>query len=91
MARTPPNPENLDQARRRLAARMVELRDETNLSQAAVAERAGITLKTWTRIESGQHNYPRLDSLLRIQFALRVDTLDGLFGSTTDVFGRDEG
>jgi DNA-binding XRE family transcriptional regulator len=91
MARTPPNPTNLKEARNRLSVRMSQLRAETSLSQEAAANRAGLARKTWSRIESGQEHNPRLDSLLRIQYALRVDTLEGLFGATTgDVFGRDE-
>jgi transcriptional regulator with XRE-family HTH domain len=61
------------------------------LSQREAALRAGLARKTWSRIESGKEHNPRLDSLLRIQYALRLDTLEGVFGPTTgDVFGRDE-
>jgi hypothetical protein len=48
-----------------------------------------MTRRNWSRIETGEL-HPRLDSLLRIQYALRVDGLDALFGPTTgDLFGRD--
>ncbi len=67
---------------------MTELREATSLSQLEAATRAGMSRDTWSRIERGAH-IPRLDSLLRIQYALRVDSLEGLFGATTgDVFGR---
>jgi transcriptional regulator with XRE-family HTH domain len=76
------------EARERLATRMVELRAAAKMSQTQAANEAGMNRRNWSRIETRQLN-PRLDSLLRIQYALNVDSLDGLFGATTgDLFGR---
>lgn len=72
----------LGAVRAALATRMKEIRGATNLSQKEAAERAGITLRNWGRIENGELN-PRLDSLLRIQRALGIESLDGLFAPTT--------
>lgn len=59
------------------------------MPQIEAAERAGINLRTWGRIEMGRLNV-RLDTLLRIQYALGVDCIDALFGATTgDLFGRE--
>jgi transcriptional regulator with XRE-family HTH domain len=58
------------------------------MPQSVAASRAGIDRTSWGRIEAGKLDV-RLDTLLRIQFALGVDTLEALFGSTTgDLFGR---
>jgi transcriptional regulator with XRE-family HTH domain len=89
MSRIEPNDEIMAEARTRLARRMRALRTATSMSQAVASARAGMTRRNWSRIETGELN-PRLDSLLRIQYALRVDGLDALFGPTTgDLFGRD--
>jgi transcriptional regulator with XRE-family HTH domain len=58
------------------------------MPQSVAASRAGIDRTSWGRIEAGKLDV-RLDTLLRIQFALGVDTLEALFGETTgDLFGR---
>jgi transcriptional regulator with XRE-family HTH domain len=75
-------------ARDRLAARMVELRTAANLPQTEAARRAGIDRTNWSRIEAGKLDV-RLETLLRIQYALEVDTIEALFGETTgDLLGR---
>lgn len=69
---------------------MVELREETNLSQKQAAARAGMTRRNWLRLEHGE-NSPRLDSLLSVQYALGVDSLEALFHPVTgDILGRDD-
>jgi transcriptional regulator with XRE-family HTH domain len=74
----------MEAAREALAARMADLRSEAGMSQRAAASRAGMDPRNWSRIERRELN-PRLDSLLRIQFALGVESLEGLFGaSATD-------
>jgi transcriptional regulator with XRE-family HTH domain len=70
---------------------MRALRLAASIPQTVAASRAGIDRTSWGRIEAARLDV-RLDTLLRIQFALRVDTLEGLFGETTgDLFGRDAG
>jgi transcriptional regulator with XRE-family HTH domain len=79
----------LSEARARLAMRMQLLRNEAQMSQETAAARAGMDRRNWIRIER-QQVQPRLDSLLGIQYALGVDSLEALFGETTgDLFGRD--
>ncbi|WP_370552400.1 helix-turn-helix transcriptional regulator [Conexibacter sp. CPCC 205706] len=91
MRRQKPDSETFQEARDRLAARMRALRSAASMPQSAAASRAGIDRTTWGRIEAGRLDV-RLDTLLRIQFALEVDTLEGLFGETTgDLFVRQGG
>jgi transcriptional regulator with XRE-family HTH domain len=89
MPRQPPTEAVLDEAKARLGARIADLRRATNMSQEEAARVAGMNRRTWIRIEAGE-THARFDSLLRVQFALRVDSLDALFAPTTgDLFGRD--
>jgi transcriptional regulator with XRE-family HTH domain len=74
--------EVLKTARRLLGNRIRELRKAERLSQEEASRQAGITARNWSRIERGELNL-RLDSLLGIQAALRVETVDALFGPTT--------
>ena len=83
MALQPPDADSFHEARRRLAERMRYLRDVAQLPQGEAASRAGIDRTTWNRIERSRMKGIRLETLLRIQYALDVDTLEGLFGETT--------
>lgn len=76
---SPPSPETLAEARRRLAQRMIELRGEAGLSQRQAADRAGIDQSNWGRMEA-EKTSPRLDSLLKIQYAFGLDSLESLLG-----------
>jgi transcriptional regulator with XRE-family HTH domain len=88
MPRSAPDDQTFQEARDRLANRMRTLRSAASMSQSVAAARAGIDRTSWGRIEAGRLDV-RLDTLLRIQFALGVDTLEGLFGETTgDLFER---
>jgi DNA-binding XRE family transcriptional regulator len=58
------------------------------MPQTDAARLAGLDRTSWGRIEAGKLDV-RLDTLLRIQFALGVDSIEALFGETTgDLFGR---
>ena len=57
--------------RKVLASRLYELRTNADLSQAALAEIAGIDRKTINRIENG-HFAPSIDTLVRLSIVLRV-------------------
>jgi transcriptional regulator with XRE-family HTH domain len=84
-----PTPDSLAAARARLAERMTLLRQGTQMSQRDAAARASMDRRHWRRLEQAQSN-PTLDTLLSIQYALGVDTLDALFGETTgDLLGRE--
>lgn len=82
MSFDPPEDQAIRAVRDALGARMVELRKATNLSQSEASARAGINVRSWGRIEKAMLN-PRLDSLLRIQVAFELDSLDALFAPTT--------
>jgi transcriptional regulator with XRE-family HTH domain len=72
----------MEAAREALAARMEQLRGAAGMSQCQAALRGGMDPRNWARIEQRKLN-PRLDSLLRIQYALEVESLEGLFGAPT--------
>lgn len=89
MARITPDSRTFAEAQQCLALRMRELRTATNMSQVQAASRAGINRTHWGRLEAGTMDV-RLQTLLRVQYALGVDSLEGLFSKTTgDLFGRD--
>ena len=54
-----------------LAERLNELRLERELSQAALADYAGVDRKTINRIENG-HFSPALDTIVRLSVALDI-------------------
>ena len=54
-----------------LAERLLELRINADLSQARLAEIAGVDRKTINRIENG-HFSPALDTIVRLSVALGV-------------------
>ena len=57
--------------RSKLADRLLSLRAKHDLSQARLAELAGVDRKTINRIENG-HFSPALDTLVRLSSALAV-------------------
>lgn len=57
--------------RKVLAERLYELRTEADLSQARLAEIAGVDRKTINRIENG-HFSPALDTIVRLSVALGI-------------------
>lgn len=77
------------EARERLARRMKELRNVAGMPQAVAAARAGIDRSTWIRIERAKVTDVKLETLLRIEYALGAGTLEALFCETTgDLVGR---
>jgi transcriptional regulator with XRE-family HTH domain len=54
-----------------LAERLLELRIDADLSQARLAEIAGVDRKTINRIENG-HFSPALDTIVRLSIALGI-------------------
>jgi ribosome-binding protein aMBF1 (putative translation factor) len=69
----------LHEARRRLAERMRSTRRQFGWSQQEAADRAGVTQSMWSRIEARERD-PQLSSLLRIQHALGLASLEEFFG-----------
>ena len=57
--------------RKVLADRLFELRSDAELSQARLAEIAGVDRKTINRIENG-HFSPALDTIVRLSVALGI-------------------
>lgn len=76
-ARTPSKPSetslkrDVQSMRNELADRLLTLRAKHDLSQAALAQLAGVDRKTINRIENG-HFSPALDTLVRLCSALSV-------------------
>ena len=62
-------------ATEKVAARIVELRQERGMSQQALATKAGINRVTLARLERAMHP-PGLDTLEAIARALRVTLAD---------------
>lgn len=60
------------------------------MSQKQAAAIAGITRRNLARMEKGEV-FPRLDSLLRLQFALGRESLDALFTPTTSDLVHENG
>jgi transcriptional regulator with XRE-family HTH domain len=58
-----------------LAANLKALREQRSLSQAVLAERAGLTRSYLGTIEQGRHNVP-LDTMCRLAWALGRDPRD---------------
>jgi transcriptional regulator with XRE-family HTH domain len=71
---TPPDSALLDR-RRRIGRRIQAARLHANLTQQAVAERAGMDRASYQKIEYGTVS-PMLDSLLRISDAIGVPLSD---------------
>ena len=61
--------------RKVLADRLFELRSYEELSQARLAEIAGVDRKTINRIENG-HFSPALDTIVRLSVALGISPSD---------------
>jgi transcriptional regulator with XRE-family HTH domain len=61
--------------RKVLADRLFELRSAEELSQARLAEIAGVDRKTINRIENG-HFSPALDTIVRLSVALGISPSD---------------
>lgn len=61
--------------RKVLADRLFELRSAEELSQAQLAEIAGVDRKTINRIENG-HFSPALDTIVRLSVALGISPSD---------------
>lgn len=55
----------------RLAKRLKQLRAKQGFTQAALAQRAGVTLSYIGRLEIGRHD-PQLSTLYKLAKALRV-------------------
>ncbi len=70
-----------------LAARVKGLRTERHLSQATLAERAGMHRTYLSSIERGRRNVP-LDTVCRLAWALDVDVPDLLTEGPGDGSGR---
>ncbi len=58
-----------------LANRLLEMRSDAELSQAQLAEIAGVDRKTINRIENG-HFSPALDTIVRLSVALGIAPSD---------------
>lgn len=66
---------------KQVAERLIELRTNRGLSQARLAELAGVDRKTINRIENG-HFSPSLDTLTRLSVVLKCRLADFLKSSS---------
>ena len=62
---------NTEKKEARVSARLRKLRIERELSQDALAKKAGLERKTINRIENG-HFSPALDTIVRLSVALGI-------------------
>lgn len=70
---------NLEKAMRdRLATNARRIREEEGFSQGQAAKRAGMSLRSYQRVEEGGTGPtpPRLATVARVAFALGVDPVD---------------
>jgi transcriptional regulator with XRE-family HTH domain len=80
MPQPPPDSTSLDGALARFRAQVAAWREGQGISQAEAARRAGLTPDVWNRIERGITKDPQLGTVLRIQHALALGSLESLFG-----------
>jgi transcriptional regulator with XRE-family HTH domain len=59
--------------------RLRELREQRAWSQGEAGRQSGVSQGEWSRVESAQTN-PSMTTLLRIQHALNLDSVETLFG-----------
>jgi hypothetical protein len=71
----------LDRAKKAVSEGVTTRREEAAMSIRAAARGADMHHSEWLRIERGDID-PRLSTLLRMQRALKVDSLEALLGST---------
>lgn len=71
---TPPDDRVLAR-RREVGDHIRRVREHRNLTQHDVCGRSGIDLASYSRIEQG-HASPKLDTLIRIAFAMEVELRD---------------
>lgn len=63
---------SIPRIRLQLAAQLRRLRKEKNLTQEAMAERVGIDIRYYQRIESGKPNAVKIDTLEKLAKALNI-------------------
>jgi transcriptional regulator with XRE-family HTH domain len=69
----------VDDALAAFAGRVVELRQQSKMTQDQLAERAGVEQSNLSKLERGEHR-PRIDTVLRLQHALKLRSIEELFG-----------
>jgi transcriptional regulator with XRE-family HTH domain len=84
MHRPPDKPEPLSaaavaKARTEFGHRLEQLRREHSWTQLEAGERAGLSQTEWSRVERALTN-PSLTTLLRMQHALDLDSVEALLG-----------
>lgn len=68
-------PDNPEDVIRHVARRIVELRERAELTQAEVAERTGMSVTNYQRIEHGGQNMT-IEMMVRVASAVGVKTAD---------------
>jgi HTH-type transcriptional regulator/antitoxin HipB len=75
----PLSEQSLVQARQEFGVRLRLLREHRDWSQADAGRHAGMSQAEWSRVERAETN-PSMTTLLRMQNALGVDSIETLFG-----------
>lgn len=71
--------QSLTKAREEFGTRLRTLREQKGWSQDDAGRYAGISQTEWSRVERAETN-PSMTTLLRMQHALGVDSIETLFG-----------
>jgi transcriptional regulator with XRE-family HTH domain len=75
----PLSEQRLARAREEFGTRLRLLREQRRWSQDDAGRRAGMSQAEWSRVERAETN-PSMTTLLRMQHALGVDSIETLFG-----------
>ena len=75
---TPPA-DAIEDALAAFAARVVQLRRQSGMTQGQLAARAGLKQSNLSKLERGDHR-PLIDTVLRLQHALGLRSIEELFG-----------
>jgi ribosome-binding protein aMBF1 (putative translation factor) len=75
----PLSQQRLAEARREFGTRLRLLREQRAWSQDDAGRRAGMSQTEWSRVERAETN-PSMTTLLRMQHALGVDSIESMFG-----------
>ncbi|MEU0458767.1 helix-turn-helix transcriptional regulator [Streptomyces sp. NPDC006129] len=90
MPRPTPPDDRVVARRRQVGEQIRRVREHRNMTQQDVCGRSGIDVATYSRIEQG-HSSPKLDTLIRIADAMRVELEDLVHRDAAAPDGGDEG
>jgi transcriptional regulator with XRE-family HTH domain len=68
----------IEEAMAALSARVAQLRQQSKMTQDQLAQLAGLTQTNLSKLEQG-HQHPRIDTMLRLQHAFKLRSIEELF------------